>query len=63
MNTTGNVGMATGGTSDVLSGIIGGLLAAGVEPAAAAAAGVYVHGLAGDTAAQRRGGHPLLPEI
>lgn len=60
VNTTGNVGMATGGTGDVLSGIIGGLLAAGVEPAAAAAAGVYVHGLAGDTAAQRRGRTSLI---
>ena len=46
VNTTGNVGMATGGTGDVLSGIIGGLLAGGVEPTSCFA-GVKVHGLAG----------------
>jgi NAD(P)H-hydrate epimerase len=60
VNTTGNVGMATGGTGDVLSGIIGALLAGGVEPTAAAFAGVYVHGLAGDAAAGRRGRISLI---
>ncbi len=60
VNTTGNVGMATGGTGDVLSGIIGGLLAAGVEPSEAACGGVYVHGLAGDTAARYRGRISLI---
>ncbi len=49
-NSTGNSGMATGGSGDVLSGIIAGLLARGLEPHAAAIVGVYIHGLAGDLA-------------
>lgn len=51
INSTGNAGMATGGTGDVLSGLIGGLLAQGMEPGQAAVLGTYVHGLAGDLAA------------
>lgn len=51
VNPTGNSGMATGGTGDVLTGILGGLLAQGLEPADAAQLGVYLHGLAGDLAA------------
>ncbi|NLJ25719.1 MAG: NAD(P)H-hydrate dehydratase [Firmicutes bacterium] len=54
INTTGNVGMATGGTGDVLSGIIGALLAAGAPLEKAAGIGVYIHGLAGDLALQAR---------
>lgn len=50
VNLTGNPGMAKGGSGDVLTGIIGGLLASGVEPLDAALLGVYVHGLAGDIA-------------
>jgi NAD(P)H-hydrate epimerase len=50
-NTTGNAGMATGGSGDVLTGILTGLLAQGYEPQAAAILGVYLHGLAGDLAA------------
>ena len=50
-NTTGNPGMATGGSGDVLSGLITGLLAQGMEPLNAALTGVYLHGLAGDLAA------------
>jgi len=50
-NTTGNPGMATGGSGDVLTGILTGLLAQGYRPEEAALLGVYLHGLAGDYAA------------
>jgi len=55
INSTGSAALATGGTGDVLAGTIGGLIAQGAAPWAAAVAGVYVHGLAGDLAAQARG--------
>ena len=55
MNTTGNSGMAVAGSGDVLTGVIAGLLAQGMEPYAAASVGVYLHGLAGDEAASRVG--------
>jgi hydroxyethylthiazole kinase-like uncharacterized protein yjeF len=48
VNSTGNAGMATGGMGDVLTGIIGGLLAQGLELWQAACLGVYAHGAAGD---------------
>jgi ADP-dependent NAD(P)H-hydrate dehydratase / NAD(P)H-hydrate epimerase len=50
-NSSGNPGMATGGTGDVLTGIITGLLAQKYAPLQAAIAGVFLHGLAGDLAA------------
>lgn len=49
INTTGNPGMATAGSGDVLSGIIGGLLGQGVEPLETAALGAYLHGSSGDS--------------
>lgn len=55
LNPTGNAGLASGGTGDVLTGIIAGLLAQGASPLDAALAGVYVHGLAGDRAAREAG--------
>jgi len=55
INPTGNPGMASGGTGDVLTGLLGSLLAQGFEPLAAAQLGVYVHGLAGDRAAAEIG--------
>lgn len=51
INPTGNPGMATGGSGDVLSGMIGAFLARGMKPHEAAASAVYLHGLAGDFAA------------
>ena len=59
-NMTGNAGMATGGTGDVLTGIITGLLAQGYEPHNAAMMGVYLHGLAGDLAAKDRSQESLV---
>ncbi|HEX9732787.1 MAG TPA: NAD(P)H-hydrate dehydratase [Thermoanaerobaculia bacterium] len=50
VNPTGNPGMASGGSGDVLTGLVAALLAQGYEPLAAAQLGVYLHGLAGDLA-------------
>lgn len=55
INPSGGPNLATGGTGDVLSGIVGSLLAQGRAPADAALAGVYLHGLAGDLLARRHG--------
>jgi len=53
VNLTGNPGMATGGTGDVLGGLVAGLLAQGLDPFDAARMAVYLHGRAGDNAAWR----------
>jgi len=53
INMSGNPGMATGGTGDVLAGVVGGLLAQGLGPFDAACAAAYLHGRAGDRAAWR----------
>ena len=59
-NTTGNPGMATGGSGDVLTGVITGLLAQGYPAPEAAVFGVYLHGLAGDLAALEFGQEAMI---
>jgi NAD(P)H-hydrate epimerase len=59
-NTAGNAGLATGGSGDVLCGIITGLLAQGYEPEEATMLGVYLHASAGDIAAQATGMEALV---
>ena len=63
VNRTGNPGMATGGMGDVLSGIIGALLAQGADSFLAAASGAYVHGLAGDAVYKRKGFHMVASDL
>lgn len=60
-NTTGNAGMAKGGSGDILAGLIGSFLAQGTEAALAAACAVYLHGAAGDLAAEHRSQYAMLP--
>lgn len=71
INPTGNRGLATAGTGDVLAGILGGLMAQRLAPFEAATAGVYLHGLAGEMASRKLGPDgllagdllPLLPRV
>jgi ADP-dependent NAD(P)H-hydrate dehydratase / NAD(P)H-hydrate epimerase len=60
VNSTGNPGMATIGSGDVLTGIIAGLAAQGMKPGQSAYAGVFIHGLAGDRGASRYGERSLI---
>jgi ADP-dependent NAD(P)H-hydrate dehydratase / NAD(P)H-hydrate epimerase len=59
-NPTGNPGMATGGSGDILTGILAGLMAQGYSSAETAILGVYLHGLAGDLAVQELGIDSLI---
>jgi NAD(P)H-hydrate epimerase len=54
-NSTGNPGLSTGGTGDVLTGVLTALLAQGYDPVEAAVLGVFAHGQAGDRVAEQRG--------
>ena len=60
INVSGNSGMATGGSGDVLTGIIAAFIAQGMEPYSAACMAVYVHGLAGDAAAKSLGAYSMM---
>lgn len=60
MNQTGNSGMATGGSGDVLTGIIIGLLSQNTSLVEAATLGVFIHGLAGDIAAKKKGQYSMM---
>jgi NAD(P)H-hydrate epimerase len=60
VNPTGNPGMATAGTGDVLTGIIASFLAQKLTPQSASILGVYIHGLLGDVVAKKKGKHSLI---
>lgn len=60
LNLSGNNGMATAGSGDVLSGVIGALVAQGMKGEQAASLGVYIHGLAGDAAKNKLGTHAMM---
>ena len=60
-NTTGNPGMAVGGSGDVLAGMIASLIGQGIAPLEAAACGAWLHGAAGDLCAQEIGQYGMLP--
>ena len=62
VNTTGNSGLAKGGSGDVLTGVIASLLAQGAPAVQAAALGVWLHGRAGDLAAEALTPYAMTPE-
>ena len=61
MNTTGNSGLAKGGSGDVLTGIVASLLCQGASPVQAAAGGVWIHGRAAELAARRLTEYAMTP--
>lgn len=61
INTTGNPGMAVGGSGDVLAGMITALIGQGIDPLKAAACGAWLHGAAGDICAKELGQYSMLP--
>lgn len=61
VNTTGNPGMARGGSGDILAGLTGAFIAQGADSFSAASAAVFVHGLAGDLAAEKQGQVGMTP--
>jgi NAD(P)H-hydrate epimerase len=63
LNFTGNAGMTVGGTGDVLSGIVGALLAQGIDSFEAAVAGAFVNGAAGDFVACEKGYHMVASDL
>jgi NAD(P)H-hydrate epimerase len=63
LNFTGNAGMTVGGTGDVLSGVVGGLLAQGIDGFEAAVAGAFVNGAAGDFVASKVGFHMVASDL
>ena len=63
VNFTGNPGMTVGGTGDVLSGVVGGLLAMGADPFRAAVAGAFINGAAGDFVAAEKGYHMIPTDL
>ena len=62
VNTTGNAGLAKGGSGDVLTGLTASLLAQGASPVLAAAGAVWIHGRAGDLAAEALTEYCMTPE-
>ena len=63
LNFTGNPGMTVGGTGDVLTGVVGGLMAQKVDPFEAAVAGAFVNGAAGDLVAEKLGFHMVATDL